>query len=108
MTLLLQYRQSDDASRSGSVAADDHLDQPSFPRQRHNPEVIGTVGAGSPTQVKIYKRVTCSGAADVTGTVAQFTGAGITVAVTEDAHTALGARASDVCNNDFTCSITTS
>ena len=77
---------------------------PASPANDNNPEVIGTVGAGSPTQVKIYRNATCSGTPEATGTVAQFTGGGITVAVTGDATTALSARASDASNNDSACS----
>ena len=64
------------------------------------------MGAGSPTQVKIYENASCSGAPDATGTVAQFTGAGITVNVPGDATTALSARASDAASNDSACSNT--
>ena len=54
---------------------------PDSPANDNSPEVKGTVGSGSPTQVKIYVNASCSGAPDATGTVAQFTGAGITVDV---------------------------
>ncbi len=77
---------------------------PASPANDNNPEVIGTVGAGSPTQVKIYRNATCSGTPQATGTVAQFTGGGITVAVTGDVTAALSARASDASNNDSACS----
>jgi RTX calcium-binding nonapeptide repeat (4 copies) len=79
---------------------------PDSPANDNNPEVKGTVGAGSPTQVKIYKNETCLGAPDATGTVAQFTGAGITVNVPGDATTALSARAADAANDESICSNT--
>ena len=79
---------------------------PDSPANDNSPEVKGTVGAGSPTQVKIYVNASCSGAPDATGTVAQFTGAGITVNVPGDPVTALSARASDAASNDSACSNT--
>ena len=89
---------------SGVAAPTITSTSPASPANDNNPEVIGTVGAGSPTQLKIYRNASCSGTPDATGTVAQFTGGGITVAVTGDATTALSARASDASNNDSACS----
>jgi len=83
---------------------------PTSPANNNSPGVKGTVGAGSPTQVKIYKNdATCTGAPDATGSVAQLTGAeGITISVPDNATTALSARASDAANNDSACSNTIS
>ena len=64
---------------SGVAAPTITSTSPASPANDNNPEVIGTVGAGSPTQVKIYRNASCSGTPDATGTVAQFTGGGITV-----------------------------
>ncbi len=89
---------------SGVAAPTITATSPASPANDNNPEVIGTVGAGSPVQVKIYRNASCSGTPDATGTVAQFTGGGITVAVTGDATTVLSARASDASNNDSACS----
>ena len=89
---------------SGVAAPTITSTSPASPANDNNPEVIGTVGAGSPTQVKVYKNASCSGTPDATGTVAQFTSGGITVAVTGDATAALSARASDASNNDSACS----
>ena len=70
------------------------------------PKVLGTQAAtGTPTQVKIYKNATCTGAPDTTGSVAAFTGAGITINVADDSLTALSARASGV-GGDSPCSNT--
>ncbi len=46
--------------------------------------MTGTLGAGSPTQVKVFKNATCSGTPDATGTAAEFSGAGIAVTVTDN------------------------
>ena len=82
---------------------------PASPANNNSPGVKGTVGAGSPTQVKIYENATCTGAPDATGSVAQFTGAeGITISVPDNTTTALSARASDAANNDSGCSNTIS
>ena len=77
---------------------------PDSPANDNNPKVKGTVGAGSPTQVKIYTNASCSGDPDATGTVAEFTGAGITVTVADNTTTALSARAANVAPIDSTCS----
>ena len=77
---------------------------PDSPAKDNNPEVKGTVGAGSPTQVKIHTNASCSGDPDATGTVAEFTGAGITVNVPDNTTTTLSARATDATANDSSCS----
>ena len=89
---------------SSGIAAPTITSPARLARQRQPTRGDRHRGAGSPTQVKIYKNATCSGTPDATGTVAQFTGGGITVAVTGDATTALSARASDASNNDSACS----
>ena len=55
--------------------------------------MTGTLGAGSPTQVKVFKNATCSGTPDATGTAAEFSGAGIAVTVTDNSSTPLSAQA---------------
>ena len=77
---------------------------PDSPANDNDPEVKGTTGTGSPTQVKLYANGTCSGSAASTGTPAQFAAAGITVAVPGDATTQLSARATDAAGNDSSCS----
>ena len=67
--------------------------QPTSPSSQNNPKVVGTVGSGSPTQVKIFENATCSGTATATGTVAEFTGQGIEVTVPSDSVTSLSAKA---------------
>ena len=77
---------------------------PDSPANDIEPEVKGTVGGGNPTQVKLYKSANCSGSVAATGTVAQFTGAGITVNVPNGSTTNLSARATDAAGNDSACS----
>jgi Ca2+-binding RTX toxin-like protein len=78
---------------------------PDSPANDNNPEVKGTVGSGSPTEVRIYKNnPTCAGAADHTGTAAQFTGSGITISVPDDSATELRATAVDAEGNESGCS----
>ena len=91
--------------------ADDGADTPTItdtnpdsPATDRNPEVKGTVGGGNPTQVRLYTNATCSGPPAATGTVAQFTGAGITVRVAADAATSLSARAVNAAGNESACS----
>ena len=79
---------------------------PDSPANNNNPKVKGVMGSGSSTEVKIYKNATCAGAPAATGTVAGFTGAGITVNVADDTTTSLSARASNLgvdsgCSNSF-------
>jgi outer membrane protein assembly factor BamB len=77
---------------------------PDPPANNNNPAVKGTVDAGDPSQVKLYKNGACSGSPAATGSVAAFTGSGITVAVADDTTTQLSARASDAAGNDSACS----
>ena len=79
---------------------------PGSPANDNDLEVKGTVGAGSPNQVKIYTNATCSGPPAATGTVAQFTGTGIALTgLPDDATTHLGARATQFApNTDSGCS----
>ena len=77
---------------------------PDSPANDNSPEVKGTVGGGSPTEVRVYKNADCSGSPAATGTPAAFTGSGITVSVTGDAATTLTARAADQAGNQSACS----
>ena len=77
---------------------------PASPAAENNPKVKGSVGAGNPTQVEIYTNASCSGSPASTGSVAQFTGSGITVALPADTTTALSARAKNVDNDTSDCS----
>ena len=54
--------------------------------------------------MKLYTNSACSGSPAATGTPAQFSGAGITVAVPANATTQLAARTSDASGNDSSCS----
>ncbi len=78
---------------------------PASPANENNPKVIGTTGAGSPTQVKIYKAAACAGSPDVTGSVTDFTGSGIAVNVADDSSTPLSAKATSAVG-DSPCSNT--
>ena len=88
-------------SPAAPLIADTDPDSPTSDRR---PEVKGVVGSGDPTQIDLYKNATCSGPADASGSVTQFTGAGITVEVAEDATTRLSARARDGAGNMSGCS----
>ncbi|MDQ3935397.1 MAG: hypothetical protein M3340_12295, partial [Actinomycetota bacterium] len=77
---------------------------PNSPSNDNSVEVKGTTGAGVPVQVQVFENGSCSGAADATGTVAQFTGAGITTDVPSDATTTLSARTLDAVGNASACS----
>ena len=77
---------------------------PASPSSDGSPKVKGTTGAGSPTQVEIFKSADCSGGASATDTVAAFTGTGITVSVTADETTNLSAKTVDAAGNRSDCS----
>ena len=76
---------------------------PDSPANDNDPEVKGTTGAGSPTHVRVYESTDCTGGF-TEGTVAAFTGTGITVNVAGDATTPLSATAVDAAGNASTCS----
>jgi Ca2+-binding RTX toxin-like protein len=79
--------------------------EPASPGASTSPRIKGTTGAGSPTNVKLWKNGTCSGAVpDATGSPAQFTGSGITLDVSANATTTISAKASDAAGNDSSCS----
>jgi glucose/arabinose dehydrogenase len=88
-------------SPAAPLIADTDPDSPTSDRR---PEVKGVVGSGDPTQIDLYKNASCSGPPDASGSVTQFTGAGITVEVAEDATTRLSARARDGAGNTSGCS----
>ncbi len=94
------YAEDSTAPAAPTITATD----PPSPSDVNTPKVKGTTGGGDPTQVKVYKDADCSGSPAVTGTVAQFTGAGITVTVPENATTSLSARTTDAAGNDSICS----
>ena len=77
---------------------------PASPANDNDPEVKGTVGAGNPTQVKLYTNGTCAGSPAATDTVAQFTGAGISFHVDDDSTTTFSARVSNAASTDSGCS----
>jgi hypothetical protein len=78
---------------------------PDSPANDNVPEVKGTTGAGSPTTVRIYENnSTCTGTPDATGTVAQFTGSGITVNVPDNSTTDLRATTVNVAGDESACS----
>jgi glucose/arabinose dehydrogenase len=66
---------------------------PASPANDNNPKVQGTLGAGNPDEIDIYTNAGCQGSPAATGTTADFTGAGIAVAVPDDATTSLSAKA---------------
>jgi parallel beta helix pectate lyase-like protein/List-Bact-rpt repeat protein len=77
---------------------------PDSPAKQNDPSVKGTVGDGDPIQIKLFESSDCTGDPAATGTVAEFAGAGIAVAVPEDVTTALTAIATDAAGNDSACS----
>ena len=78
---------------------------PASPSNDDTPNVVGTLGSGSPTtQVQLFTNGTCTGSPAATGTAAQFTGAGITVSVPDNTTTSLSAIAVDAAGDDSTCS----
>jgi hypothetical protein len=76
---------------------------PSSPANDNHPEVTGTLGSGSPTQVNIFENPSCSGAPAATGTPSAFTGGGITIDVADDSSTSISATASNA-GGDSPCS----
>ena len=77
---------------------------PASPANDNDPQVQGTVGScGSPTDVDVYANASCSGSPAATGTVAQFTGAGIGVSVADNSVTSLSAKAKNG-TGDSACS----
>ncbi|MDQ3935425.1 MAG: Ig-like domain-containing protein, partial [Actinomycetota bacterium] len=77
---------------------------PTSPANNNSPKVKGTVGSGSPTTVRVYKSTDCSGPVAGTGTVAEFTGTGITISVADDTTNQLSARTVDAAGNESACS----
>ncbi len=78
---------------------------PDSPADDNDPGVKGTVGGGTPTMVRIYKdNPTCTGTPDASGTVAAFTGAGITVSVPDNSTTELRATTVDAWDHESGCS----
>jgi ELWxxDGT repeat protein len=77
---------------------------PTSPGHDSNPKVKGVVGAGSPTQVKLYGHADCAGSPMATGTVVAFTGAGIAVPVTPNSTTSISAKAFDSSERASPCS----
>jgi hypothetical protein len=67
------------------------------------PKVRGTVGAGAPSEIRIYTNPTCSGSPAAAGSAADFTGAGIPVSVPDGSTTSLSARSSNLAG-DSGCS----
>src|SRR5207302_8793805 len=52
------------------------------------------------TRIDLYLNSSCSGTPDATGTVSDFTGAGIIVGVPTNATTSISARAADAAGNE--------
>jgi hypothetical protein len=69
---------------------------PASPADNTTPSVRGTVGAGAPSEIRIYTNPTCSGSPAAMGTAADFTGAGIPVTVADGSTTSLSARSSNL------------
>ena len=69
---------------------------PASPADNTAPKVRGMVGAGAPSEIRVYTNPTCSGSPAATGTAADFTGAGIPVTVPDGSTTVLSARASNL------------
>ena len=77
---------------------------PDSPANDNAPEVRGSLGSGSPTQVKIFTAPDCAGSPAAMGAATAFADGGITTTVPDDAVTTLSARASDAVGNDSACS----
>lgn len=77
---------------------------PVSPANNNDPKVKGTAPTG--TTVKLYVASDCSGTAAVTGTAAQFSGAGIAVTVPDNSSTSFYATATDAAGNASACSST--
>ena len=80
---------------------------PPSPANDNNPEIRGTLtGCGAAefaTTVDVYSNGGCTGSPTASGTVAEFTGAGITIGVANNSVTTLSARAVNV-NGASDCS----
>jgi glucose/arabinose dehydrogenase len=79
---------------------------PAGPANDNDPELRGSLGAGSASAVEIFASGGCRGAPVTTGSPVQFSGAGIAVHVPDDTTTVLSARATNVagaspCSNDL-------
>ena len=79
---------------------------PASPANDTEPEVQGTLGGGSPTDVRLYASADCTGAVAATGTAAEFTAGGITITVGDNTTTPISAIA--VGESDSSCSNTIS
>ena len=88
------------APQAPTIASTD----PDPPANDNDPEVQGAVGSGSSTTVRLYRDPECAGAPDAQGSVAEFTGAGITLNVGDDITTAIRARALDADGSISECS----
>ena len=66
------------------------------------PAVQGTLGAGGPTDVRLYASADCTGPITATGTAAEFTAGGIPITVADNTTTPLSAIA--VGETDSACS----
>ncbi len=75
---------------------------PASPANDNTPEVQGTLGAGSPTDVRIYASADCTGPVAATRPAAEFTGGGIPITVADNTTTPLSAIA--VGETDSACS----
>jgi glucose/arabinose dehydrogenase len=67
--------------------------QPSSPANENRPKIRGTLPGGGAIRVRLFRSTTCSGEIYATGTVAEFTGAGIPVSADDNAVTRISARA---------------
>jgi subtilisin-like proprotein convertase family protein len=74
---------------------------PVSPANANTPKVQGTAEQGS--MVRVYKDPVCGGLPAVTGTAAQFTGAGIPVPVADDGPNMFSATAYDTSGNVSGC-----
>jgi len=80
---------------------------PASPADHTTPKVRGTVGAGAPSEIRIYTNPTCAGSPAATGSAADFTGGGIPVTVPDNSTTSLSAWATNLagdsgCSNSLT------
>jgi hypothetical protein len=99
VVLLLAFAQTASAVPDAPVLTGS---DPASPANQNTPKVKGTVGPDTLTTVSVYTDATCSGSS-VTGSVADFTSAGIPVTVPDDQVTVITATVMDAAGNTSAC-----
>jgi glucose/arabinose dehydrogenase len=76
---------------------------PASPSNHNTLKVLGSLGTGAPSQVRIFKSASCTGAPTLAAT-ATFAGTGVAQVVADDTTTAFSADATDAAGNVSACS----